>query len=183
MKNYIKYFLTKVKNIFKKIKIGKKCYIGKNVKISNTKNVILQNNVSIRPNVDIFCESIKIGNNVDIGVRNRIGGNVIIGNNVLFGPNNYIASNTHNYENVDVAIMFQGASNINKNNRGYLEIKDDSWIGTNCAIIGDIVIGKHCVIGANSVVTKDVPDYCVVAGNPAKIIKKYNFNTKKCEKV
>ena len=94
-----------------------------------------------------------------------------------FCSNNYIASNTHNYENVDVAIIFQGASKINKNNRGYLEIKDDFWIGTNCAIIGDIVIG------ANSVITKDVPDYCVVAGNPAKIIKKYNFNTKKWEKV
>ena len=87
MKKYIKYFLTKVKSIFKKIKMG---------------------------------------GNVDIGARNRICGDVIIGSNVLFGPNNYITSNTHNYENVDVAIIFQGASNINKNNRGYLEIKYDS---------------------------------------------------------
>ena len=44
-------------------------------------------------------------------------------------------------------------------------------------------VGKHCVIGANAVVTKDVPDYCVAVGAPAKIIKKYNLKNKKWEKI
>ena len=50
-------------------------------------------------------------------------------------------------------------------------------------IAGSIKIGKHCVIGANSVVTKDVPDYSVAAGAPCKVIKKYNFEKNEWEKV
>lgn len=49
-------------------------------------------------------------------------------------------------------------------------------------IAGTVTIGKHCVIGANSVVTKDIPDYCVAAENPCKIIKRYSFETKQWEK-
>ena len=44
------------------------------------------------------------------------------------------------------------------------------------------ILGKQCIVGANSVVRGQFPDYCVIAGNPAKIIKKYNFNTRKWEK-
>ena len=58
-----------------------------------------------------------------------------------------------------------------------MEIGDGSWLGTHVVIAGNVKIGKHCVIGANSVVTKDIPDYCVAVGIPAKIIKKYNFDT------
>lgn len=57
-------------------------------------------------------------------------------------------------------------------------IGDETWIGTGVVIASTVTIGKHCVIGANSVVTKDIPDYCVVAGNPCKIIKRYSFETK-----
>lgn len=46
------------------------------------------------------------------------------------------------------------------------------YIGINAVIVGNVKIGKHCVIGANSVVTKDVPDYCVAVGSPAKVIKR-----------
>ena len=55
-----------------------------------------------------------------------------------------------------------------------VEIGDGTWIGENVCIIG-ASIGKQCVIGANSVVLKDIPDYCVAVGLPAKVIKKYNF--------
>ena len=51
-------------------------------------------------------------------------------------------------------------------------IGDDTWIGTNVVIAGTVEIGKHCVIGANSVVTHDIPDYSVAVGCPAKVIKK-----------
>ena len=56
-------------------------------------------------------------------------------------------------------------------NGGGVLIGDDTWIGTNVVIAGTVEIGKHCVIGANSVVTHDIPDYSVVAGCPAKVIK------------
>lgn len=57
---------------------------------------------------------------------------------------------------------------------GGVRIGDDTWIGTNVVIVGSVNIGKHCVIGANSVVTHDVPDYCVAAGSPCVIKKRYN---------
>lgn len=57
-----------------------------------------------------------------------------------------------------------------------LSVGDDTWIGTNVVIAGNIHVGKHCVIGANSVVTKDIPDYSVAAGIPAKVIKRYDFD-------
>lgn len=50
-------------------------------------------------------------------------------------------------------------------------IGDGSYIGINSVIVGNVKIGKHCVIGANSVVTKDVPSYCVAVGSPARVIK------------
>ena len=57
-----------------------------------------------------------------------------------------------------------------------MTIADDVWIGGNVVILAGISIGEHAVIGAGSVVTKDVPPYSVVVGNPAKIVKKYDFN-------
>ena len=57
------------------------------------------------------------------------------------------------------------------------QIGDETWIGIHASIIGPVKIGKHCVIGANSVVTHDIPDYSVVVGNPGKIVKKCD-----CEK-
>lgn len=79
--------------------------------------------------------------------------------------------------------MNQKEVHINKNGHEELKIGNGSWIGTHVAIIGDVHIGKHCVIGANSVVTKDVPAFCVVAGIPAKVIKRYNSETQQWENV
>ena len=68
--------------------------------------------------------------------------------------------------------MNQKEKPIHKNGHDELKIGDGSWIGTHVAILGDVHIGAHCVIGANSVVTKDVPDYRVAVGSPAKVIKR-----------
>ena len=64
-----------------------------------------------------------------------------------------------------------------------IELSDNIWIGANAVITAGVKIGKHCVIGAGSVVTKDVPDYCVAVGNPAKVVKKYNAITGNWERV
>lgn len=120
-----------------------------------------------------------IGANSDIGTRNRIAGNIIIEDSVLLGPDNYISSNDHKFEDVYKPILQQGAYSPNRNGHNELKIGEGSWIGTHCSIIGDVHIGKHCVIGANSVVTKDIPDYSVAVGIPAKVIKRYDFE-KEC---
>lgn len=159
---------------------GRGVYVGRHVHFTNGKNICLGNNVQIRPDVDLFADSkMVIGDNCDIGARNRICGNIQIEASVLFGPDNYLSSVDHVYRDIDVPVMNQGAETISKNGHSELFIGEGSWIGTHVAIIGCVHIGRHCVIGANAVVLKDIPDYCVVAGNPARIVKKFSFDEKK----
>lgn len=178
LKSFVKNLIGKIKCIQYGISNDGKVYIGRNVHIVNGKKIRLGNNVSIRPDCDIFAGGcIKIGDNCDIGTRNRLGGDIDIEEAVLFGPDNYICSNDHCYTDINIPIMYQGAYMPNKNKHSELRIGSGSWIGTHVAIVGDVHIGKHCIIGANSVVLYDIPDYCVAVGNPAKVIKKYDFKT------
>lgn len=90
-----------------------------------------------------------------------------MGEKVLLSPNVYITDCDHEYRSLEVPVMDQGI--VQKGQA--VSIGDGSYIGINVVIVGNIRIGKHCVVGANSVVTKDVPDYCVAVGSPAKVIK------------
>jgi len=96
--------------------------------------------------------------------------------NVGTAYNVFITDSSHEYDDISKTIWnrtkFIGAVIIGEN----------TLIGSNVCIFG-AKIGRHCVIGANSVVTKDIPDYSVAVGSPARIIKKYNFKTKKWERV
>ena len=74
-------------------------------------------------------------------------------------------------------ISYQG----NKEIDAEIHIGDDCWIATNVVIVGSVRIGKHVVIGANSVVVNDIPSFCVAVGTPAKVIKKYNFDNNEWE--
>lgn len=96
---------------------------------------------------------------------------VLIGKNVLIADKVYISDNIHGYESIEKPIMHQPILF-----KGEVVIGENSWIGENVSIVG-AKVGKHCVIGANAVVTKDIPDYCVAVGSPARIIKRYDFKT------
>jgi acetyltransferase-like isoleucine patch superfamily enzyme len=96
---------------------------------------------------------------------------VEIGADVLMGSGVYIADCTHEYRDVSRPVIAQGARVV-----APVSIGDGSWIGQHAAILGARV-GRHCVVGANAVVTNDVPDYCVVSGAPARIIKRYDPET------
>ena len=102
---------------------------------------------------------------------------VILHKNVLTADKVYISDNLHGYEDIVTPILHQP---IVQNKT--VEIGDGSWLGENVCVLG-ANIGKHCVIGANSVVTKDVPDYCVAVGAPAKVIKRYDINTNTWKRV
>lgn len=67
--------------------------------------------------------------------------------------------------------------------KGPIHIKEGAWIGTRAIILGGVTVGKHSVIGAGAVISKNVGDYEVWAGNPSRCIKKYNFVTKQWERV
>ena len=98
-------------------------------------------------------------------------GKIIIERDVLTADKVYISDNVHCYENISVPIHKQPIKQ-----KGYVTIGGGSWLGENVCVIG-ASIGKHCVIGANTVVTHDVPDYCVAVGTPAQIVKRFNFDT------
>lgn len=102
---------------------------------------------------------------------------IIIHKHVLTADKVYISDNLHGYEDVNIPIMHQPI--IQKRT---VEIGENSWLGENVCILG-ANIGKHCVIGANSVVTSDIPDYSVAVGAPAKVIKKYDFLLNKWIKI
>ncbi|MDD4116324.1 MAG: acyltransferase [Massilibacteroides sp.] len=113
-----------------------------------------------------------IGNHTRIGLGNTIIGPTQIGNYVNLAQNVVISALNHNYENVNRSIHEQGVRTLP------VSIESDVWVGANCVILPGVQIGKHAVIGAGSVVTKNIPDYSVAIGNPAKIIKQYDLKEK-----
>ena len=118
---------------------------------------------------------LKIGQNCSIGMFSHIVSvkNVQINNDVLIANNVYISDNIHSYERIDIPIISQEIQF-----KGEVFIKEGAWIGENVCIIGASV-GRNSIVGANSVVTRDVPDFCVAVGSPAKVIKKFDFESRR----
>jgi carbonic anhydrase/acetyltransferase-like protein (isoleucine patch superfamily) len=123
----------------------------------------------------LIDEGTNIGRRCTISAANRI----YIGKFVLFAPNVFIADTHHEYQKLGIPIMHQGITTHD----AQVTIRDETWIGINSVIMGNVTVGKHSVIGANSVVNRDVPDYCVAAGNPAKVVKTYDAETGQWVKV
>lgn len=117
-----------------------------------------------------------IGDNCGIGISNVIIGPVTMGNYVMLAQNIVMSGLNHGYEDISMPPRLQKV--ITKQ----ITIADNVWIGANSVITAGVTIGKHSVIGAGSVVTKNIPDYAVAVGNPARVIKKYNFTTNSWEK-
>ena len=110
-----------------------------------------------------------IGKNSLIGMGNVLIGPMQIGNNVIFAQNIVASALNHEYRNIDLPILQQ------KVITDPIIIEDDCWIAANSVITSGVTVGKHSVVAAGSIVTKNVPPYSIVAGNPAKLIKKYDF--------
>ena len=123
-----------------------------------------------------FDSIISLGDNCDIGAFNHItsAGKVIIGNGVLTGRRVLISNNNHGEFSEDDLRLPPVSRNIIA--KGDIIIEDNVWIGEGASILGSLHIGQGSVIGANSIVTKDVPPYTLVVGNPAKIIKRINLD-------
>jgi len=120
---------------------------------------------------------VSIGNNVGIGLSNVIIGPVKIGNYVMLAQNIVISGLNHGYEDITTPPRLQKV--VTKQ----ITIEDNVWIGANSVVTAGVTIGKHAIIGAGSVITKDIPEYSVAVGNPARVIKKYNFESGNWEKV
>ena len=95
----------------------------------------------------------------------------------MIGDNVYIADNYHIFDRIDLPYKDQGIGF-----KSQVVVGDGTWVGENVCIISS-KIGKQCIVGANSLVIDDVPDYTMVVGSPARIIKKFNHRSKIWQRV
>lgn len=122
-------------------------------------------NVVIEPHAILSFRKIEIGDNSGIGYNARVGA-AIIGNDVMMAPDVIILSMNHEYTSLDRPMRLQGNTEEKP-----VVIGDDVWIGTRVIILPGVKIGKGAILAAGAVVTKDVAEYAIVGGNPARLIK------------
>ena len=113
-----------------------------------------------------FSSRCSIGDNSGIGRYSKLYGPVHIGRDVMMGPYCTIYTQNHSHSRVDIPMNTQGFEDEKP-----VFIGNDVWIGGHVIILPGINIGNGCIIGAGSVVTRDVPDNVIVGGNPARILK------------
>jgi acetyltransferase-like isoleucine patch superfamily enzyme len=116
----------------------------------------------------ILKDNVSIGMGATISAAKKI----IFEEGVFTARNIYVSDHGHAFRDVSIPIKSQGIGDIAE-----VKIGKDSWLGQNCVILPGVTIGRHCVIGANSVVNRDIPDYAVAAGAPAQIIRIHNQAT------
>lgn len=148
------------------ISIGDFCTIGENTRIT----------VNDRTSKDV---KVRIFNNVYIGRNNffTVGGGIEIKEYSILGDNCSFLCSNHCFDNPLFPYSLSG-STINQQ----ISLGVNCWLGINVTIIGNVKVGHGSVIGANSLVTKDIPPFSLVVGNPARIIKRFNFNTQEWDK-
>ena len=110
----------------------------------------------------------QVGNESELGTRCMIQANVTIGDHVIMGPDIKIYSRNHKSDRLDIPIQKQGKHYLNTT------IGNDVWIGANTIIVAGVNVGNHAIIAAGAIVTKDVQDFAVVGGCPAKVLKYRN---------
>ena len=151
------------------IRCGRNVFIGYNARVEGVKKyneshftpeIIIGNGVSIQQNLHLTCAT-----------RISIGANTAIAANVT------ITDINHPYTDIDMPIERQDIETSR------VEIGEDCKIYNGAVILMGVKVGKHCVIGANSVVRNDIPDYSVAVGVPAKVVKRFDFETRKWIKV
>lgn len=121
----------------------------------------------------LFTPHISLGDNVSIGFGCTLScvNRLEIGHDVTIGDNVYIADSHHDYSNPALGVLDQPLL------PGRITIGQGAWVGYGAFIAGNVSLGEHSIVGANSVVTRSVPAYTVVAGVPARPIKRFNHET------
>ncbi len=167
--------------------MGKNCLILLPFKSGNAKDIFLGNDVCISSGAWIDCfgqygnqhfkPRLEIGDGTYVGNRSHIMviGEMKIGKNVLIADKVYISDNLHSFEDTTQPVRLQPLKH------SPVTIEDEVWLGENVCVLPGVTIGKHSIIGSNSVVTKNIPPYSVAVGSPAKVIRQYNEKSKQWE--
>jgi len=168
--NFLKYLINNIK-VYSKFGFR----LPKGTIISNVKNIRIGNNLKISPNCFLFAQGkpgdaqIILGDNVGMNYNVMLnadcGGLIKLGDNISIGPYTVMRASNHNFTDITIPIKEQGHI------AGIIKIQNNVWIGAHVVILPNVTIGHSSIIGAGSIVTKDIPAYSIVAGNPAKIIK------------
>lgn len=111
-------------------------------------------------------DRIEVGNNCNLSTGLKVIGDLKLGNDVMMGPDVVFISYNHEVSDLTVPMRAQGATESKP-----IQVRDDVWIGMRVMIMPGVTIGSHAIVAAGSVVTKDVPEWAIVGGNPAKLIK------------
>ena len=168
--------------------IGKRTTIRKPIILINVHKIDIGENVFIRDYARIECvinkgtqqlnPKLLIESGVSFEQRCHIivGGELIIGKNSIISFDVMITDTEHEYENINLPVAAQPL----KVSKTY--IGENCFIGSGVKIQSGTILGKHCVIGSNSVVRGAFPDYCVIVGAPAKIVKRYDEKSKTWKK-
>lgn len=156
------------------------------LQLSGCNNIRIGNNTTILSNARLAVygkgskANITIGDNCYVGfgfsALASANANIDIGNDVLFASNVLVTNENHGIDpESNIPYMDQ------KLNAKDVKIGSGCWIGEKVCILSGVSIGEKCIIGAGSIVTKSIPDYSIAVGNPARVIKQYNFQTKRWE--
>lgn len=151
------------------IHIGKNCEIRPHVWLDSITGYA---SVKYDPRLEIG-DGTYIGHRVHISAAEKI----TLGRNVVLADNVYITDSLHGYQDVSIPVGPQLLVVP-----GPVIIEDEVWLGYGVSVMPNVTIGKHSVVGSNSVVTKDIPPYSVAVGSPAQVIKRYNTETEKWER-
>ena len=164
-------------------KIAKGALLHKGVRLLFRRygTVTIKTGTNIQRNTRIVIDGgeLNIGEGCSFGEDNIINvfSKVVFGNRVLTADRVSFISNIHSYENIGIPICNQ------ETKFGTIEIGDGTWFGINSTVLPNTVIGRNCVIAAHAVVKGIFPDNCVIAGVPGRVIKIYNKDKDKWEKV
>lgn len=177
-KNGLLYFFYKLTNRF--LYLGWPVVFNQGIELENTETLSIGSFSNIgkdtwmRSALPGKGKGICLGENSMIGRRNFIScaKEITVGKNCIFGPNVTIVDNNHEFKDVTKPILAQGSSKPFP-----VSIGEDCWIGTNAVILPGTKIGRHCVVGANSVVSGTIPNNSVVTGSPARIVRTFDKKT------
>ncbi|MCG3119921.1 MAG: 2,3,4,5-tetrahydropyridine-2,6-dicarboxylate N-acetyltransferase [bacterium] len=157
----------------RKIRLGDNVVVDDSVvldaKGENNNGITIGNGVFIGRNTILSCKNgdIVIEDNANIGFNCEAfsASRVRVGKNVLLAAYVYLVGGTHRFDRTDLAILFQERSSQG------IEVDDNAWVGAHAVVFDGVKIGKDCIIGAGAVVNKDVPDWKIAVGVPAKIVQ------------
>lgn len=172
----------KIVDIFRRFKMEHEFYSRYNTflprgsVVKRISSIVIGDHFSLGENCFIYCQdpengsSLRIGNRVALNngvtINSDFGGQIVIGDNVIIGPGTIIRAANHNFKNPEKYIRDQGHIS------GEIIIEEDVWLGANVVVLPNVKIEKGSVIGAGSVITRNIPPYSVAVGVPATVIKK-----------